>query len=252
MMLGLLVLVTVGSQGFAATVSDQTEADVTFEAGDTPTTPTKPDTKEPIIPDETFGPASTDNVHLMHAPSFHFGSVKINPAGEEYPGKEAKFTNATAEEYYMPDFIQVTDVSGSTTTKWEVTVAQDLALTSTTNKLDNARIRLYGQTLTNMTKDLTAGTDIKGFTLGAGGFGEIPLAADGSLKVLSSETAGFTNNSTTTNVLQNNYQEANFGPGLTDTQSANSDVKLSVTEFDSPNKGETYSADLTWTLSVTP
>lgn len=227
----------------------KTHSDVTFEQGETPTEPGGPtDPTDPIKPTDPIETKPTiDGVTLLHAPSFKFGKVKVNPLGDTYPVLESKFTSVKhPEAFYDADFVQVVDVSGKDSLTWELTVQQDGIFASGEHKLNNTSIRLLDQSIFN-----SNGEDVNGLE----GF-VIPeetmytaIPTDTPLSVLSSTEAGATNNSYTTNIFKGNYvykEEKNT------VQGNNEDVLLSVPAGEKPQADEQYSTTLTWTLSVNP
>lgn len=229
---------------FAESDFTKTQGDVTFIAGDTPGVVDPTDPTDPVDPTDPIDPIIVDNIALTHAPTFSFGQVKINPLGEEYPVLESQFKDVDSTPFYRADFVQVADISGNANATWNVSVAQDDVFTKGGDSLPNTRIRLYGNTVTN--SNVEPGTDLLGITLGGSGYSEIPVGSTG-VTVLESKTAGFTNASISSSVFEDNH----VGDKAT-TQTTNDGVKLSVPKGDTPKTGGAYTADLTWTLSVTP
>lgn len=229
----------------ASTASGKTKGDVMFEQGDVPGTVDPVDPTEPIDPTDKIEPdiIETDGIAIINAPTFHFGTVKINPNGEEYPALQAEYTKAGAT-VFGAHFLQVVDVSGNDNALWDVSVKQDDVFKAGSDKLDNTRIRLYGQTLLN--SELPIGTDVTGFTLGSDGYTEIPVG--NGLEILRSKTKGFTNSTYTSNIFEKDHDSE-----ISDTtQGKNEYVKLSVPRGEKPKINASYETDLTWTLTVAP
>lgn len=269
--LGSLLVSTLILGGFSITVlaadandnsmSGKTKGDVTFKQGDAPggpTDPNKPD--KPIIPEKPIKPIPTvDGVSLVHAPSFSFGDVKVSPTGDQYPVLESQFYTAANEDgtpdkstgYFAPDFMQVVDLSGKDTIKWDIKVKHEgffkAQKDEKTYELKNTSIRLLGQTISNSNN----AEGLAGFSLDKEDKGvkyaQIPVA-DADLTVLSSSNPGATNNSITTNVFKNGYDAS----VKNDIQKKNNDVLLDVPAGEKPQAGLQYSTDLIWTLTVTP
>lgn len=267
LLVSALVLGTFGISVFAADTNDnsmsgKTQGDVTFTQGDTPGGPTDPkDPDTPVIPDKPIKPIPTvDGVSLVHAPSFSFGDVKVSPTGDQYPVLESQFYSAANEDgtpdkstgYFAPDFMQVVDLSGKDTIKWDIKVKHEgffkAQKDEKTYELKNTSIHLLGQTISNSNN----AEGLAGFSLDKEGkdgvkYAQIPVA-DADLTVLSSANPGATNNSITTNVFKHGYDTS----VKNETQGKNTDVLLDVPAGETPQAGLQYSTDLIWTLTVTP
>jgi hypothetical protein len=247
-----------------------TQADATFTAGDRPD-PAKPeegpDEPEALDPDtdEKGDPAplpDANNVYVTHLPNISFGSNKTDLKTTEYKAlTEERTKNQGAEAFYMPHSVQVADLSGNSATKWKLSVKQDKVFKTadtTPHELANTRIRIYGSTLTNTTNSSAdLASKIVGVALGQsdafGAYSEIPVAAQNQsdLVVLENKTAGFTLNSYTSAVFENNYDAANYDATKTAAASRYEGIKLNVPASDQV-QAKAYKASLTWTLTVEP
>ncbi|ALS02538.1 hypothetical protein ATZ33_14470 [Enterococcus silesiacus] len=250
----------------------KTKAETEFTAGDRPD-PSKPEEgpkdPSPLDPD----PDPTDptkpkplpevnNVYVTHLPDISFGSNKTDLKTTEYEALTEKRTKGQgAETFYMPHSVQVADLSGNSETKWKLSVQQDDVFKtsgSTPKKLDNSRIRIYGNTLTSTAYAVAdLANKVSGIALGEkdefGEFSTIPVKNDtqDELVVLENKTAGFTLNSYTSSIFRNSYVEGNYDATKTPTEARYEGVKLNVPASDQ-SQVATYSADLTWTLTVEP
>lgn len=257
--LSTLVLTLVGSRAMAAEVSGKTDTDVEFEAGGRPevTKPEEgPNVPEILDPDPDPRP-ELGNVYVTHLPDISFGaSNKVSLNTIEYNALTEKRTKNTAtEEFYMPLSAQVADLSGSAATKWTLSVAQDDVYKSANSELENARIRFYGNTITSSAyTNADILTKVAGIDLTAG-HGVVPVTTKDTtsnpLEILNVTEAGSTNNSYTSAVFANAYDEAEHSPALTPIAERFDGVRLNVPASDQAQK-EAYTAKLTWTLSVTP
>ena len=220
----------------------------------------KPGTEEVLWPKISLRPreptgdrVAMKHVYLLHAPSFAFGVVDIPSQDTEYPVLEGEFTTNRGELIYLPDFIQVVDLSGKLSTQWEVSVVQKAAFKSKASghTLSGTRLRLYEQTLVNSQKEIL-GQEILGYQLGQLGFQEIPLATEAPIAVLATKQAGFSHNTYTSLVLKKDYRHGDYRSGLTEQPKHHQGARLSVPAQDHPRADEAYQGELIWTLSVTP
>ncbi|WP_430602295.1 hypothetical protein IGJ02_002622 [Enterococcus sp. DIV0724b] len=251
-LLSIAALTLFGHTTLAQTVKGNSKADIQFEKGELPSVvdPTDPNTSVTPSPGLSKPIETTDGVGVTAVPFFSFGTVKVNALSQEYPIQKGMYTKGEGEDkstYYSPQFLQVADVSGADKL-WSVSVGQDAVFTSGEGKdkqtLENTRIRLYGQTITNSLQE--PGKDLIGFNQSEG-YGEIPVGST-TLEVFSSKKAGFTNSSMSSLVFENNYTEESKS-----TEKGTSDgVKLYVPSSDKPKVNNKYTANLTWTLAVTP
>lgn len=269
--------VIIPTQAFAAEeeaavqqpVTAKTETEVGFSAGDRPDpslpqegpaspTPVDPDT-DPTTNEPKPLPEA-NNVFVTHLPNISFGTNKTNPATVEYSAITEKRTkNGGAETLYMPHSVQVADLSGSGQTKWKLSVHQDAIFKTSdaTNplKLENSRIRIYGNTVTSTAYTAAALTDkVTGVNLSQtdefGTYASIPVASVDSadeLVVLESKTAGFTLNSYTSSVFSADYAE----DSNTADESRYEGIRLNVPSSDQA-QAKPYAAKLTWSLTVEP
>ncbi len=260
-----MLLSYTGANVLAATSAGDTEADATFTAGERPD-PAKPEEgpKEPTPVDPDPDPLpETGNVYVTHLPNITFGSNKTNLKTTEYNALTEKRTQDNGNvTFYMPHSAQVADLSGSNETKWKLSVQQKAVFSTvgeTPQKLENTRIRIYGNTLTS---SAYAATDLAGKISGVamdqtdtafGSHSAIPVATDATteLTVLASSTAGFTGNSYTSSVFANDYLEENFNAEKTPAAEKYEGVRLNVPASDQ-SQAKAYKANLTWTLTVEP
>ncbi|MFK4568279.1 WxL domain-containing protein [Enterococcus sp. UD-01] len=254
----------------ATTAVGTTQADATFTAGDRPDPakpedgPGEPNSLDPDT-DENGNPAplpDANNVYVTHLPNISFGSNKTSLKTTEYKAlTERRTKNQGAETFYMPHSVQVADLSGNSATKWKLSVKQDKVFktaATTPHELANTRIRIYGNTLTSTSN---TSTDLASKVVGAaldqsdtfGAYSEIPVAAENQndLVVLENKTAGFTLNSYTSAVFENNYDTADYDATKTASAARYDGVKLNVPASDQV-QAEAYKASLTWTLTVEP
>lgn len=258
------------SQAYAVTetADANTTGDVTFGVSTTRPETIKPGTNDPIIPENKIGNTSANNVWLLHAPSFNFGTQTINTSEDtEYAVKNSTYKKSgnTTDDFEIPQFLQVADNSGKKGTTWSVTAYQDAAFASGTgasaSTLTNARIRFYGQTLTNNVRTAAQIPDaITGFTNDSGAsYKTLPVGQANATAVLTSKAdttdAKTTSGTTSSLVFKNAYSEADYGTAkaaATVTERANNtDVKLFVPYADTPQKLD-YTAKIVWTLTATP
>ncbi|MFC4652285.1 WxL domain-containing protein [Lactococcus nasutitermitis] len=186
----------------------------------TPVTPTNPDGSD-LTPDQagTAGPLSID-----FASSFDFGTQDITSSNMTYYAAAQKLSDGSTRDNY----VQVTDNRG-TLTGWSLSVEQGDFETSAGDVLKGAQITLGDGAIASASEtpaDVSAATT----TLTPGtASGTILGATDG--------------NGAGTNLL-------NFGDADGTT---NSDTAVSLFVPGSSTKlAQTYTADLTWTLSDTP
>ncbi|MTD41894.1 WxL domain-containing protein [Erwinia sp. CPCC 100877] len=254
----------------AQTSVGSTITDATFTAGDRPD-PAKPeegpDEPNPLDPDTDengdIAPLpDANNVYVTHLPNISFGSNKTDLKTTEYKALTEKRTkNQGTETFYMPHSVQVADLSGNSATKWKLSVKQDKVFKTadtTPHELTNTRIRIYGNTLTNTTN---ASADLAGKVVGAaldqsddfGAYSEIPVGIENQndLVVLENKTAGFTLNSYTSAVFENDYAAENYDAATTAAAARYEGVKLNVPASDQV-QAKAYKASLTWTLTVEP
>ncbi|MCA5011470.1 MULTISPECIES: WxL domain-containing protein [unclassified Enterococcus] len=260
----LLLSVTAGASfTHAEESSGKTTTDAEFAAGERP---------DPILPEEGPKPPTTvdpgvdplpetGNVYVTHLPNISFGNGnKIVAGGTEYEALTEEVTqNAGAIRFHIPHFVQVADLSGSSETKWSVTVQQDDIYKTTDGKsLENSRIRIYENSVRSnayTNSEIAAGVNGVDTT---SGFSMIPVATKDTttapLEVLSVKAAGATNNTITSSVFIKDYDETDYDAVKTPNAARYSGVKLNVPQEDQAKaqKDNKYRANLTWTLSVAP
>lgn len=274
LLLSGLVLGYTSTGVYAETIADpaKTKAETEFTAGDRPD-PSKPEEgpkdPNPLDPD----PDPTDptkpkplpeanNVYVTHLPDISFGSNKTELKTTEYEALTEKRTKEQGTvTMYMPHSVQVADLSGNSETKWKLSVQQDDVFKtndSEPKKLENSRIRIYGNTLTSTAYAATDLADkVAGVALDQadefGTYATIPVQSDtqDELVVLENKAAGFTLNSYTSSIFKNGYVEEEYDEIKAATATRYEGVKLNVPASDQ-SQAKAYSADLTWTLTVEP
>ena len=265
--------------------SGTTYGDVKFEANDVTdgVNPGEPkdgsqvpidnsmDPNDPSKPDGSWGKGS---LRLEWVPNFHFGSQKISSADSYYPATwqdevtiDSSGTPKVVKDY--PQYAQVTDESGKTTSKWSVRVKQTVFKGKDGAKdveLPNTKITLYNSQAYNsnsdhvdpveaqkMTKSIFTLTDIKN-DIGGTRMGT-PITTTGielgqttqSIDPVNGKTA----NGTKTSIVFAEDDQFN-GEVSTTRTSKNEAVKLFSPAKDVKVAGVTYKADLVWDLVVAP
>ena len=265
---GLTLQSTAASAG---TAEQETKGTVDFGVStDRPNT-IKPGTNDPIIPEEgDKGTATTENVWLLYAPSFKFGTKTINTSKDtEYAAKNIvyKKPNNTTDNFELPQLLQVADQSGIKGTKWAVSAYQTAPFVtgsgSDTSSLTNTRIRLYGKSTTNNVRTATSDM-LTTFAFESGkSYTTLGVGATDSIEMLKSQASTAddktTNGTVSSLVFKNNYSEADYGQTASadtdgnsvDKRTDNSDVKLFVPYKDTPQKAS-YTATIKWTLTSAP
>ncbi|WP_430602293.1 hypothetical protein IGJ02_002621 [Enterococcus sp. DIV0724b] len=287
----LVSTVALGGFGMSVSAAPTTNGKASFTDKDAHTHVVKPQTLE-AIKDVTGGQAPDGSVaesgavRLMYAPTFDFGINQISTIDADYAVKmnsvqpitwteniETKPSTWThkntqtgdpakdAAAYDIPQFVQVSDISGIDTTNWNVTVKQDTAFTNGTGAdaktlKAGTTIDIYGQTLTTTSETAVANL-AAGMTMDASGKASIPIGKDvGGLKVLGrkdSTAASATTGTITSNVFKKEYGEADYSSTKTATSTEdfryNNDVKLHV-PAQKITKDVTYSTTLTWAVTI--
>lgn len=249
---------------FAAKKNVKSTGDVGFKVNtDKELDILKPGTNEPIEIVEGGNNRTPGAIQIMHVPNFNFGvenELEINTANyaafhEKYVLKSDKDKKA----YVIPQFVQVGDISGdnSGAVKWDLSVDQDSKFKTEGHELENSRIQIYDQTLTNNVRNENVLKMVKGINLSEGKAITIPLKSDatGAVNVLSSLSGNgvdSTNGTISSNVFKKDYKESDYGETskLKETD-RNQSIKLNVPQSDSA-LAKKYTADLTWTLTTTP
>lgn len=271
--LGLAICVTTLGGQLAEATNAKTETDAEFSSGGRPD-PSKPEEgpNPPTIIDPDVDPEDpgnpkplpeTDGIYVTHLPNISFGQGnKLTAGNAEYEALTEKITqNQGAIQYYVPHFAQVADLSGSATTTWRLTVEQDDVYTadsSSTNTLEYSRIRIYENSVRNSSYDnASVAQNAIGVNL-SNDFAIIPVATKDTttapLEVAASAGAGLTNNTYTSSVFINDYNEDDYDEVKAPSASRYSGIRLNVPQEDQTKaeKDSKYTANLTWTLSVTP
>ncbi|ALS01369.1 hypothetical protein ATZ33_08315 [Enterococcus silesiacus] len=261
-------VLSVGATSASATTAPpvKTTGDAGFVKGDKPET-TKPEEgpKDPTVVDPDPDPRPEyGGVYVTHLPNISFGNDnKTSLNTTEYKAEWEKRTkNTGAEEFYMPHSVQVADVSGNAATTWKLTVNQDAPFESAdkTAKLENSRIRIYGNTFTSSAYSATdlagkiSGVSLdKKDTATSAAHSVIPVVGDAEteLKVLADDEAGFTVNSYTNAVFDTGYLEENYTAATTPNAEKYEGIKLNVPAKDQ-SQVKVYTTNLTWTLTVEP
>lgn len=245
-----IVLSLVGGANVASAASVSTQSDVIFEEDKDPNTVgeiIRPGTpSEAIEPDE--GGHTTGSLRINHVPNIHFGNQKISTANKEY--------NAIVEGYqkagvagYIPNFVQVADARGSMTAKWKLSVVGTVfspIVKADSPKLKNTYITLNQEKITNNVYDeLTPNTTLDRVA----GFGStaVKIRTDGTsgIDILNVKANQNTNSTITSSVFNTSYtKDAVYKAG-----EENTGISLHVPASDIKVDGETYEANLIWTLS---
>lgn len=256
----------------AATAVGTSEGDVTFTPGDIQgiDDPIVPGNEIiPEDPKDIIEPIIAGNIGITHVPFFHFGSVGISPKETNYPVEKTGFTTIpdNPEEkpttFYASSFLQVHDAAGKDNSTWSVTVTQNAPLSYTdketdkTSTLTNTRIHLKGQTVTNTNNQNTTPQDNLGTFDVTNDYSAIPTKAEGDLAVFNSmKTPGYTNNSKSSLVFEDNYtvaEKATAEEIANKEKDRTSDgVLLNVPNGEKPLTDAKYSATLTWALTAAP
>lgn len=252
---GLVLTIGSGSSS-AATTTEGKASFETEEESNWETVKPNPDPSAPsevVKPDRPITPEVVNKVSLLYAPQFDFGTNKISLSDKTYNAIYDSVKDSSATSYAIPHFVQVGDASGSLGTQWEVTVNQTADFTSSSgNTLKNTTIDLYGATLTNDSKD--AGTALSGLTIASGSKSSIPVGS-GTLSILKRKDAtkeSATTGSISSVVFQDNYNPDDYTVGST---VASIGDRTSAVKLNVPKQqvvADSYTADLVWTLSVTP
>lgn len=248
--LASIVLSLVGGTNLASAASVPTKSDVIFEEDKDPNTIgeiIRPGTPSEVIePDE--GGHTTGSLRINHVPNIHFGNQKISTASKEY--------NAVVEGYkkdgvanYIPNFVQVADARGSMTAKWKLSVVGTIfspTVKTDSPKLTNTHITLNQEKITNNVYDeLTPNTTLDRVA----GFGTtaVKINTDGTsgIDILNVKANQNTNSTITSSVFNANYTK-----DVTYTaDQENTGISLHVPASDIKVDGETYEANLIWTLA---
>lgn len=234
----------------ASATSSTTKSDVIFEEDKDPNTVgeiIRPGTPSEIIkPDE--GGHTTGSLRINHVPNIHFQNQKISTANKEY--------SAVVESYkkdgvtsYIPNFVQVADARGNMNARWSLSVVGTIfsptiktdnpKLTNTSISLNQEKIinNIYDELTPNTTKERVAG------------FGTTPVKinTDGTtgIEILKVKENQNTNSTITSSVFDETYTK-----DVTYTvDQKNTGISLHVPANDIKVDGETYEANLIWTLS---
>ncbi len=198
---------------------------------------------------EPDGGGSTGALRIQHVTNMDFGTQKIQAVDKTYNAKVVKFipeeneeTGVTADPYFMPNFLQVADTSG-THEGWKVKVS------ATTFNIDPA----------DRSKDILKGAQIR-----LTEFVEGNATGDGVTTTLPTASAPLTYIPITDTPETIYSAGVGVGTGLhtlifgetekiagADASTTQPGVQLYVPST-SEAKAATYSADLTWTITAAP
>lgn len=255
---------TFGLSGLAATAnaavneSVPTKGKVEFKAPTNPTGPVvKPDTEDTEI--ETEGGHTTGTLRIEHAPHINFGKVIYRAGNQTFQANNESYTytsGAVTETQYIPNFLQVTDERGIEA-EWAVTVSSTVLTASATDKLDNTKIVLKEQKLTNNVFDYVVPASTSDRITGFSGSAiEIPTDGTNSVEILKTKAGKSTNGSKSSIVFNSAYTESTNYVAPQDPANEtdapigkNSGITLVKPQSDSVNVGKVYQADLVWTIS---
>ncbi len=228
-----------------------TEGDVTFTEDDGSDNPgaIDPEGDGSDISGVTVpaGVAGTGTKRIQYVTNFTFGSQKISASNQTYDAKVVEFipTDADIDPYFMSNFVQVADTSG-TQEGWSLKVK------ATTFNLDK----------TDRTKDV-----LKGAELRLSGFREGNATGDGKVDttILPTNDASkaykaITDTAETVYSAKKDkglglhtliFGEAALDQDTTTATSTTAGVQLYVPSTAQAKKGN-YSADITWTMEAAP
>ena len=150
--------VTVVSAAELSSVYDS-NASIKFEENTDPTNPVDPTNPDnPFEPDNPAQPGTNGPLSIDYASNLDFGTQKITTQDSFYFAKLTKGIDSTGQVKEVPNYVQVTDNTGSNK-GWNLQVTQmnDFTNTSTGHKLNGARLYFNGPTVSTLTNS-DAGT----------------------------------------------------------------------------------------------
>jgi len=207
-------------------------ASVTFTTNTDPTNPVDPTNPDnPYVPDTPAQPGTPGPLSIDFASSLDFGSQKITSTNETYYAALTSGTDSTGAAKSVPNYVQVTDNTGSDQ-GWSLNVTQMDDLKNGTNALNGAQIAFTnGTAVTASASDAGLPTAATGFTLTKGAASIVTTA-----QAKQGEGTWVTR-----------YGDATTGA----TTSGDKAITLTVPGATTKRAGQ-YSTTLQWNLTQTP
>ncbi len=235
---------------FAANGVAETKGDVTFEEDDGSETPgavdPEGDGSDISGVTEPTGVAGTGTKRIQYVTNFTFGQQKISASNKIYDAKVVKFVpnDPDIDPYFMPNFVQVADTSG-TQQGWSLKVkASEFMLNGGTvnDNLKGAELRLSGFREGNATGDGKIDTTILPQNDATKSYKAITSTAETVYSAKEEKGMGL-------HTLI--FGEDPLDQDTTDAKSTTAGVQLYVPSTAQAKHGQ-YSADITWTMEAAP
>lgn len=221
-------------------VSYNSNANITFteNTDPNPINPVDPtDPSKPVDPTDPHQPGTAGPLSIDFASSLNFGSQKITTDDETYNASPLTYTTKDSSKTYGPNYVQVTDNTGSNN-GWSLSVTEEKQLaTSKGAELKGAAISFSnGEAITANGSDAKAPLAESGYTLVPGAASKVTTAqsntGQGTWVTRYGKTAGADLDAITTS-------------------DSGTSIKLSVPGV-STKSAEAYTSTLKWELSQTP
>lgn len=164
--IGLLTFLTLGAMPKSLATTTNNNAGINFFFDESPEQPVDPDNPDrPIVPTK---PPTDGPLGLSYASDIQFGRQLISKESKEYYAQLDEITDAeTQEKKSYPNFIQLTDKSGSSK-GWELTVAQQKPFTNENGfELSNTKLTFKNiQTLGSFSEVISPVVPAEGVSIG--------------------------------------------------------------------------------------